>query len=120
MPDLQLRHLNPGELPAAFPLVRQAMNQDLQRWLSLARTLGDGGGVLAVFAGEGLPLGVAAYRRSLCGRCGSCLRIELISAFELSCREPVRRELWRGLQELAAARGCGAVIYPCGKRAAAP
>lgn len=115
MPNLQVRALREDEIDRAYPLVRHSVALSLDEWRDLVRQLArDDGGVLVVSAGEGLPLGLAAYRRRSCVRCGTCLKIQFQVAFELACRPTVEEVLSRELAALATQRKCGAMLHPDG------
>lgn len=101
-------HLEGDRLDEALPIVRMtAPMVTSARWRRYARYLAENeGGVLAAFADDGRPHGVAGYcvQKSLTE--GRTLHVDPMVACEISPSAPVRATLCRALEALAAARGC--------------
>ena len=117
MPNLQIVSLGPDRLSEAYPLVRAAAQVDAGQWQAYSQALlQDGGGILAVSAGDGCLHGLAAYREAGSLRHGRSLQVDLIVAFELSRLGPVRKALVAALETLARARGCHSLSYTLAAR----
>ena len=121
MPDLSLSHLDEGQLALAYPLIRAAARVSLERWKAFARQLiAIGGGILAVGADDGCLHGIAAFRQVGSLRFERSLQVEILVAFELSRRAPVRRTLCVGLEDIARKLGCRNIVFTTAARHADP
>ena len=118
------------ESATVYALVRTALPEvEPEQWLDFSSWLEEqGGGVLAVIAGDSAPVGMAAFRPDRSLRHGHMLKVELLVAFELHRSAPVRAALIEALEQIARELGCESLglalprgaSSDAGERAAAP
>lgn len=112
MPEYTVVDLSPDRLESGYPIVRLiAPEIDLRHWLSYARGVRRGGGVLGLAAAGDMLLGVAAYQRHQSLRGGRGLFIDLFAVFELARCGAGRAVLLDALEERAEALGCSALLF---------
>lgn len=118
MSRFTVMHLQESRFDETLPLVRMsAPLVTLERWRQFTRWLCDnGGGVLAAFAGDGRPHGIAAYRADESLIHGRTLQVEPMVTFEINRSAPARATLCEALELLAAAKGCDSLIIATGSR----
>ena len=118
MTRFTVTHLPEDRFDVALPLVRMAAPlTTAQTWREFVRTLFAGtGGILAAFAGDGRPHGIAGYCPDVSLLHGKMLRVEPLVTFEISDSAPVRAALCEGLELLARAKGCSAIIISAASR----
>ena len=118
MPQLEVVDLGSGDVALAWPLVRANMPElKLDSWRALAQGIIDrGGGIVAVLAPSNTLQGVATYEAVPEPKLGQLLYVNLLVAFELSRRAPVRRLLRVALDMRARTLGCLGVVISSQKR----
>lgn len=101
-------HLEEDRLDHTLPLVRMAAPlATAERWRQFARQRTEnGGGILAAFAGDGRPHGIAAYLAEECLNEGRTLHVEPMVTFEINRSAPARAALCQALELLALAQRC--------------
>ena len=111
-------HLPEDRYNEALPLVRMAAPwTTAQSWRDFVRTLFAGtGGILAGFASDGRPHGIAAYCPDSSLLHGKVLRVEPLVTFEVNRAAPVRAALCEALEQLARAKGCEAILIAAASR----
>lgn len=111
-------HLQEERLDQTLPLVRMAAPLvTAERWRAFAAWLtGNGGGILAAFAGDERPHGIAAYRTEESPIHGRTLRVEPMVTFEINRSAPARAALCQALQLLALAKGCDCISIAAASR----
>ncbi|HET9429380.1 MAG TPA: hypothetical protein VFO69_13575 [Allosphingosinicella sp.] len=118
MAQFTVIHLPEDRLDEALPLVRMAAPAaSAAQWRLFVGWLGrNDGGVLAAFAGDGRPHGVAAFRMEQSLSLGLALHVEPMVTFELSPSAPARAALCQALELLATARGCDNLVIATASR----
>ena len=111
MPDLTIRQLDRSDLDQAWPLVNCTSRiPSLLGWRRFAGHLFErGGGVVGIAAPDGHFHGIATYEPIAEKRSGRLLQVDILVAFELSRRAPVRRALCEALDGFARLFDCEAV-----------
>ena len=112
MPDLRIRQLDRGDVARAWPLVRSKSRiTSLSGWNRFAHDLFErSGGIIAVSAEDGCLHGIATYEPILKRNSGRVLHVEIMVAFELSRRAPVRHALCDALLGFARLFDCDSVL----------
>ena len=112
MTRFKVIHVGEDRIDETLPLVRMALPLlSADRWRRLVQSAGeDGRGVLAAYAPDGRPHGVAVYRPedSLIG--GRTLHVEPIITFEINRSAPTRAALCQALELLGLAKGCDRLL----------
>ena len=118
MSQFTVIHLQRDRLDEALPLVRMAApTATADQWRKFVGWLGrNDGGVLAAFAGDGRPHGIAAFRTEESLSLGRALHVEPMVTFELSRSAPARTALCQALELLAVARKCDNLVIVTGSR----
>lgn len=118
MGHFSISRIDGADLALAWPLARAAApSATLDGWRDAVRRLmARGGGVIAASAEDGCFHGLATYEPVVKLRAGRVLQVELLAAFELSRRSPVRRALLEGLERIARSSGCQAISVPVPSR----
>ena len=118
MGQFSLIHLEGDRLDEALPIVRMtAPMVTSARWRRYARYLAENdGGILAAFAGDGNPHGIAGYcvQKSLTE--GRTLHVEPMVTCEISQSAPVRAALCEALETIASTKGCESLRIVAGSR----
>jgi hypothetical protein len=111
MPDLRIRQLDREDVARAWPLVRSKSRlSSLSGWNRFAHDLFErSGGIIAVSAEDGCLHGIATYEPITKGNSGRVLHVEIMVAFELSRRAPVRQALCDALLGFARLFDCDSV-----------
>ena len=111
MPDLRIRQLDREDVARAWPLVRSKSRlSSLSGWNRFAHDLFErSGGIIAVSAEDGCLHGIATYEPITKGNSGRVLNVEIMVAFELSRRAPVRQALCDALLGFARLFDCDSV-----------
>lgn len=118
MSQFTVIHLQGDRLDEALPLVRMAApTATVDQWRHFVGWLGrNDGGVLAAFAGDGRPHGIAAFRPEESLSLGRVLHVEPMVTFELSRSAPARTALCQALELLAVARAYENLVIVTGGR----
>ena len=108
MPNLRIRQLDREDVARAWALVRSKSRiTSLSGWNRFAHDLFErSGGIIAVSAEDGCLHGVATYEPIRKRGSGRVLQVEIMVAFELSRRAPVRHALCDALLGFARLFGC--------------
>lgn len=108
MPAFTIEHLTPERLSEAWPIIRSSgLYPRPEWWLTDAvRLIGDGGGVLAARAADGIVHGVAIYTLGPGRHFKKVLSIWSIVTFELRRDGPARCALCEALDELSLTLEC--------------
>ena len=111
MPRLTIRQLDRDNLDCAWPLVRtRPQFSSPSGWRRFANNLFErGGGIIAVSAEDGCVHGIATYEPVTKRDSGRILKVEILVAFELSRRAPVRQALCDALVGFARLFDCTTV-----------
>ena len=111
MPDLRIRQLDREDVARAWPLVRSKSRlSSLSGWNRFAHDLFErSGGIIAVSVEDGCLHGIATYEPITKGNSGRVLNVEIMVAFELSRRAPVRQALCDALLGFARLFDCDSV-----------
>lgn len=111
MPGFAIEHLTHERLLDAWPIIRSSGAYARSDWwlTDAARLIGDGGGVLAVRAADGIVHGIATYRLGRDRRFERILWVQSIITFELRRRAAARRALRDALDELSRKLECKGV-----------
>ena len=111
-------HVGEDRIDETLPLVRMAAPLlSAERWRWCVGEAGRrGGGVLAAFAADGRPHGLAVYRTEESLIDGRMLRVEPIITFEINQSAPARSALCEALELLALAKGCDSLMVVTASR----
>lgn len=111
MPDLRIRQLDRDDVARAWPLVRSKSRiTSLSGWNRFAHDLFErSGGIIAVSAEDECLHGIATYEPIRKRGPGRVLHVEIMVAFELSRRAPVRHALCDALLGFARLFDCNSV-----------
>lgn len=111
MPDLRIRQLDREDVARAWPLVRSKSRlSSLSGWNRFAHDLFErSGGIIAVSAEDGCLHGIATYEPITKRNSDRVLHVEIMVAFELSRRAPVRHALCDALLGFARLFDCDSV-----------
>lgn len=130
MANFSVVHLHDDRLDEAFPLVRMAAPEATPaQWRRFVGWLRDNdGGVLAAFADDPRPHGIAAFRSEQSLSQSRTLLVDPMVTFELNPSAPARAALCEALELIALAKGCEKLVIatpsrgytdPAGPKAAA-
>lgn len=110
MQRLRVEQLSEWQLAEAGPLVQLGAHP-CRSWERDARALiARGGGVLGARAADGLLHGVATYEVIIGDEVERLLAVERLVSFELSGRQPVKRQLLEALARISQSFDCVAVV----------
>lgn len=111
MPDLRIRQLDRDDVARAWPLARSNSRfSSVSGWNRFAHDLFErSGGIIAVSAEDGCLHGIATYEPITTKGSGRVLHVEIMVAFELSRRAPVKHALCDALLCFARLFGCDSV-----------
>jgi hypothetical protein len=114
MGQFAIEHLSEDRLAEAWPVIQQSHSHaNAGWWISEGTALLErGGGILAARASDGTVHGVATYEVARKGLLGRVLEVDLLIAFELSRRAPVRHALCDALEILTSAFDCRSIVLP--------
>lgn len=118
MPRFTVIQVGADRLDSTLPLVRMAAPlTSAPQWSRYVAALSaGGGGLLAAFARDGRPHGIAAYRIEDDLARGRTLRVEPMVTFEINRSGPARAALCEALERLALSLDCACVMISTGSR----
>lgn len=118
MPRFTVIKVGADRLDSTLPLVRMAAPlTSAWEWQAYVESLSaNGGGLLAAFARDGRPHGIAAYRIEDDLAHGRTLRVEPMVTFEINRSAPARAALCEGLERLALSLNCACLMISTGSR----
>ena len=118
MPRFTVIQVGADRLDSTLPLVRMAAPlTSARQWRRYVESLSaGGGGLLAAFARDTRPHGIAAYRIEDDLAHGRTLRVEPMVTFEINRSAPARTALCAALERLARAQGCACLTIATGSR----
>ena len=118
MPRFTVIQVGADRLDSTLPLVRMAAPlTSARQWRCYVDALStSGGGLLAAFARDERPHGIAAYRIEDDLAQGRTLRVEPMVTFEINRSGPARAALCEALERIARAQGCVCLKIATGSR----